>query len=402
VWRSRYVWRAGFWVDYRPNWIWIPAHYRWTPAGYVFIDGYWDYPLADRGMLFAPVYIPRTVYMRASYYYSPTIVVRDDCMYGALFVRRGSYYFGDYFGPTYATAGYVSWVGYSGGRDVVVVRGYYDPMYSYYRVTYREDPYWRTGITELYVGRYKGDIPPPPRTLVQQNTIINNTTIVNNNITVNNKTTNVTNVTMLSSINTAAKVKNVQVQNVPTEARQQHLVESRQVQTFAQQRGQQETKLVAQGATGAKLDAPRTMKLDVPKNYAARAVPAAHTLTTSTINSFGKIDPKGVTSTSTNAPKLDRPSTTTTPKTDPKSTVVNPKGPTNPGGIVVPARQDPKAPLTTGTSGDPKPMGGTGGVGTVPTGPSLIPPPKNTTPMTTTPPPKGTPRPKPKEKEKDR
>src|SRR5258707_896509 len=46
---TRYRWRPGFWLGYRPGWMWMPAHYVWTPVGYVFVDGYWDYPLADRG-----------------------------------------------------------------------------------------------------------------------------------------------------------------------------------------------------------------------------------------------------------------------------------------------------------------------------------------------------------------
>ena len=34
----------------------MPAHYVWTPRGYVFVDGYYDYSVARRGVLFAPVY----------------------------------------------------------------------------------------------------------------------------------------------------------------------------------------------------------------------------------------------------------------------------------------------------------------------------------------------------------
>ena len=33
----------------------FPAHYVWAPRGYVFVDGYWDYSLGRRGVLFAPV-----------------------------------------------------------------------------------------------------------------------------------------------------------------------------------------------------------------------------------------------------------------------------------------------------------------------------------------------------------
>src|SRR4051812_5164203 len=71
---TRYVWRPGFWYEYRSDWVWIPAHYRWTPAGYVFLDGYWDYPLANRGVLFAPVYIPPAIYAAPAYVYTPTVV----------------------------------------------------------------------------------------------------------------------------------------------------------------------------------------------------------------------------------------------------------------------------------------------------------------------------------------
>ena len=45
---TRFVWRPGFWRPFRPGYVWAPASYAWTPGGYVFVDGYWDYPLADR------------------------------------------------------------------------------------------------------------------------------------------------------------------------------------------------------------------------------------------------------------------------------------------------------------------------------------------------------------------
>src|SRR5690606_33789611 len=76
---------------------------------------------------------------------------------------------------------------------------YYDPLWSYYNVAHRDDPRWSRNVADLYVGRYQGDIPRPPRTLVQQNQMIrqftnvnvanvtNNLTVVNNNLTVNNR-----------------------------------------------------------------------------------------------------------------------------------------------------------------------------------------------------------------------
>src|SRR5205823_605351 len=53
--QTRYLWRPGYWIAYRPHWVWTPAVYVWTPGGCLFIDGYWDHPLDERGLLFAPV-----------------------------------------------------------------------------------------------------------------------------------------------------------------------------------------------------------------------------------------------------------------------------------------------------------------------------------------------------------
>ncbi len=86
---TRYAWRPGFWCDYRPGWVWIPAHYVWTPAGYLFVEGYWDYPLRERGLLFAPVSIDFGLASRPHWSYRPRYVVNDDCLLTALFVNPG-------------------------------------------------------------------------------------------------------------------------------------------------------------------------------------------------------------------------------------------------------------------------------------------------------------------------
>src|SRR5262245_4951292 len=52
---SRYVWRPGYYAPFRDGRIWMAPRYIWTPAGFIFVEGYWDYPLEDRGLLFAPV-----------------------------------------------------------------------------------------------------------------------------------------------------------------------------------------------------------------------------------------------------------------------------------------------------------------------------------------------------------
>src|SRR5205823_1339207 len=96
---TRYFWRPGYWVAYQPNWIWMPAFYNWTPSGCIFVDGYWDYPLDQRGLLFAPVRIDPRAFAAARRPFVPQYVVHSDFLLGALFVRQAAphYYFGDYF-----------------------------------------------------------------------------------------------------------------------------------------------------------------------------------------------------------------------------------------------------------------------------------------------------------------
>ena len=110
---KKYLWRPGFWVAFQPNWVWIPAHYVWTPGGYVFVDGYWDHPLEQRGLLFAPIRVDfRLVAPRWTY--TPTYVVQPDFLVGALFVRPNycHYYFGDFFEAKYKDRGFVAWFDY--------------------------------------------------------------------------------------------------------------------------------------------------------------------------------------------------------------------------------------------------------------------------------------------------
>ena len=108
VWQqNRYAWRPGYWAAAQPNWVWIPAHYVWTPRGYVFVDGYYDYSVARRGVLFAPVYFNSSIYSQRGFSYSPVTVINPAVFTSHLFLRPsyGHYYFGDYYGANYASAG---------------------------------------------------------------------------------------------------------------------------------------------------------------------------------------------------------------------------------------------------------------------------------------------------------
>jgi hypothetical protein len=131
VWQyqeTRYIWRPGYWTVVQPGWVWVPARYTRCPTGYVFVNGYWDYPIEERGVLFAPVYYHEPVYRHATYYYTPTVVISTDILTVHLFARPRycHYYFGDYYAPRYREIGIEPWLMFPR------VRGCYDPLFHYY------------------------------------------------------------------------------------------------------------------------------------------------------------------------------------------------------------------------------------------------------------------------------
>jgi hypothetical protein len=371
VWRGRYVWRPGVWVEYRANWVWVPAHYRWTPAGYVFIDGYWDYPLATRGTLFAPVVFVQPVYARPAFVYTPVYVVSEPCMVGALFVRRGHgcYYFGDYYDPGYATVGYTAWCGTYTRNGFTVGFGVgrtwgYDPLWSYYSVTYRSAPEWNRGMGDLYQGRYRGELMRPPVTLVQQNVVINNISKVNvtnvtNNITVVNgaptvNNVNVSGMAMVAPLKVAPDLQRTKFETVSVEARRNEVVAAKQLREVAVQRTKLETAAVHQVAAPGQPAAPKSIKLDVPKTAVVRAQvrdeqkappPNPHHAATTTPGAKldpPHIDPKAPGTPLHTDPKLPGGTGSTLPKVDfPKPPV---GGPTTPAPKVDLPHTDPKLP----------------------------------------------------------
>lgn len=124
---SQYRWRPGYWARGHADWIWIPDHYVWTPAGSVYVAGYWDHRLSHRGILFAPIRV-RTDLGVANIRLTPNVVIDPDRIFLHLFVRPTyhHYYFGDYYGDTYVSAGIYPWFQFRSG-----VRGY-DPLLNYY------------------------------------------------------------------------------------------------------------------------------------------------------------------------------------------------------------------------------------------------------------------------------
>ena len=267
--RGSYAWRAGYWARVQPGYVWVPDHYRWTPAGFIFIPGYWDLAVSRRGVMYAPVVVDPLV-VTAGFSYTPAYAVSDAVVVDALFVRPsyGFYYFGDYYGPAYATLGFQSVYVYGGGR--------YDSIVVYETWAHRSQPNWVSIQIDIFNGRSRGTLPVPPRTLVQQNTIVqNNITNVTNvtNVT-NNITKNTTNVARTANYNTTvlaptskiASAKGMKTVPLDTATRAQAKQQAATVQQVAAQRTATEKPLPPGSPRQA-----RVASLSVPKAQPVQA-----------------------------------------------------------------------------------------------------------------------------------
>jgi hypothetical protein len=165
IWhQDRYAWRPGYWASVQPNWVWIPAHYVWAPRGYVYVDGYYDHSTVRRGIVFAPVYFRSNVYSRRGYSYSPVTVINPAVFGSHLFLRPsyGHYYFGDYYGSSYASSGFSPWFSFSTGRSG------YDPFFAHQRWHHRSDRGWNRRLEEDFARRRDHEEARPPRTWTAQ------------------------------------------------------------------------------------------------------------------------------------------------------------------------------------------------------------------------------------------
>jgi hypothetical protein len=357
IWNgNNYVWRAGYWARVQPGYVWIPDHFRWTPSGYVFIPGYWDYAVARRGVLYAPVVVDPAV-VTVGFYYTPAYAVSDTVVVDNLFVRPAysHYYFGDYYGPTYVGLGFQSGYVYS--------QRSYDSIVVYESWQHRDTPNWVGVQIDIFSGRSAGRLPVPPRTLVQQNTIIQQN-ITNVNIT--NRTTNITNTNVGNTTNVTRNVTNYNspvlastaqvaaakgVKTVPldTATRQQAQQQASAVQQVAQQRTQTETPLppgAPRQARVGSLSVPQTRPVQpgftappAPRATAAPARPAV----SSTAPSSGAAHPTAPTAAPANrAPTAPAtaPGTATRPGTGQPGT--SPTGRPAPGQPGTPARTPPR------------------------------------------------------------
>jgi hypothetical protein len=159
VWHTgRYMWRPGYWLLLGPDWLWVPAHYRWAPRGYIFVDGYWDYVVPRRGILYAPLYVDLRIYRPRVY--RPHICININVFPRHLFVRPyfGHYYFGDYYGLHYYDHGFYASFSFASGRYGC------EPIYMHTRWQNRYQPNWDHHEREDFLHRREHENDRPPRT----------------------------------------------------------------------------------------------------------------------------------------------------------------------------------------------------------------------------------------------
>lgn len=125
-----YQWNPGFWAEGIEDRVWVPARYLWTPRGYLAVDGYWDFPFDERGVLYSPVAFQEIP--NPGYRYSPRMIVRTSYLPTHMFVYNnyGHYCYGDYYGYRPNRGQFYPWA-QANSR-------YYDPLRIFF-TTFQRD-----------------------------------------------------------------------------------------------------------------------------------------------------------------------------------------------------------------------------------------------------------------------
>jgi hypothetical protein len=126
---DHYVWRPGYWMHSPADRMYVPDGYIWTPDGYVYAPSYWDRPLEDRGIMFAPAYIPPTLFEQPGFVFTPSVVLDTGLVFDNLFVSPfcGSFFFGDFFAPRFIGLGIFPFC----DVDLGICPGFFDPFFSF-------------------------------------------------------------------------------------------------------------------------------------------------------------------------------------------------------------------------------------------------------------------------------
>ncbi len=160
----KFQWRPGCWLRHDPNLVWVPAHYVWSAAGYIYIDGYWDYEPVRRGLLFCPIRFTADVFLRPAFRLLSRFIIYPETILSALFVRIDlhRYCFGDYFDARFLQHGFVPWVDYRLSRNLP------EPLFRQVAWANRGVTNWERDLRKLYDDRRVGIALRPPGTVAEQ------------------------------------------------------------------------------------------------------------------------------------------------------------------------------------------------------------------------------------------
>ncbi len=257
VWQdSRYMWQPGYFVLGQQNWVWTPSYYTWAPRGYVFVNGYWDYSVARRGLLFAPVYMNANIYSRNGFSYSPSIVINTAIFANQLFFRPSyqHYYFGDYYASNYSSGGFYPWFAV-GTRRIG-----YDPFFAQQRWQNRQNANWEKGLQTSFKNRVDHEDARPPRTFAAQQKLVKGENAKANDLVV---------ATPLADISKTGD-KSVKLRAVKADERKEFAQRGQEIQKFRKERQNVEAKAAA--GTDDKTAAKAGLKQKLPQSpIAAKA-----------------------------------------------------------------------------------------------------------------------------------
>jgi len=185
---EQFVWRPGYWAYANGNQVWQPGQYLATGSGYCYNPGYWDYPLEDRGLLYAPVYFTDPLWNTPGWYYRPRFAFNlgygvgwgTGTFFGSLFYGPGynNFYYGNYYNPWYTGGWYgapywsplfsigfgfgSAWWGWGGyypwwGHH----HGYYNHLWNHYCWLNKGNPNWAGHVQAAGFARAAGATPRP-------------------------------------------------------------------------------------------------------------------------------------------------------------------------------------------------------------------------------------------------